>query len=769
MPRRLLLCLTLLWMAQSACVVAKDAPFDAKAADVRLVIDISGSMKQNDPGNLRVPAVELLCRLMPADSRAGIWTFGQSVNMLTKLQKVDDRWKQQAVGDSRSINSNGLFTNIGAVLEKASADLGDAKHRKHIILLTDGMVDINKDPAINQREWQRIANDVLPKLKAAGFTVHTIALSDNADTNLLNKLSLATNGAAVTAHTADELMKAFLQVFDTAAPAQQLPMIGNSFTVDNEVNELTALIFRADASAQLQLQAPDKTTFGAATAPQNVNWYRGDNYDLVTFNKPAQGTWTIEGGMAPSSRVTVVSDLDLQVKALPNNLFIGYTGELSAVMQEQGKTFINPEFLRLLTISSSLLHSPNEGEPKQVWNKDLSSDKPPVDGIFRTDLPNLDKPSVYTLTVLADGKTFKREYRQRIAVRARFETEVTQVSDSNYELTIKTFDDDLDRDTIQLVAYLENDKHQATSLDLQLTPIEFWRTDIQPPAPGEYWVKVEAKGKTRAGEPFHYQLAPEKIQHRMSAKVEPPPTPPVAAPAVPEPKPVPPEPVKPPEEPQTPLEIPMWAKALALLAGNVAILVGGFFLYKKFMGKKNGDAILDQFSDEKIAPPPPPSKPKAPPPPPLPMEDYDETEMQIPPVEEDEPPMEDLDPSDEEVDDFDAFGLNEPTPAPAPQAQRPEPVPEPESQSMTADEIDALRAPNSAAPAPKPTPAASPEDDMVKAMLRAQGLDLAEDEMDDAISGLIDQIDNSTKRNQQAGAAPPDFDNFDDFGLDDSK
>ena len=56
------------------------------------------------------------------------------------------------------------------------------------ILLTDGMVDIDKDPEKNRAEWRRIVDDLMPKLKDAGVRVHTIALSKNADKDLMDRL-----------------------------------------------------------------------------------------------------------------------------------------------------------------------------------------------------------------------------------------------------------------------------------------------------------------------------------------------------------------------------------------------------------------------------------------------------------------------------------------------------------------------------------------------------------------------------------------------------
>ena len=55
-------------------------PIDAhadKESDFRVLVDVSGSMKQSDPNDMRQPAVDLLIRLAPEKSLMGIWTFGQ--------------------------------------------------------------------------------------------------------------------------------------------------------------------------------------------------------------------------------------------------------------------------------------------------------------------------------------------------------------------------------------------------------------------------------------------------------------------------------------------------------------------------------------------------------------------------------------------------------------------------------------------------------------------------------------------------------------------
>ena len=138
----------------------------AKPSDVRMVIDISGSMKKNDPQNLRQPALEMLVKLLPKESKAGVWTFGQYVNMLVPHGVIDRNWVAKAESSAQQIRSIAQFTNIGEALEKAAYDhkYTNDKYQKHIILLTDGMVDINRNSSLNQKERQRILDQVLPIL-----------------------------------------------------------------------------------------------------------------------------------------------------------------------------------------------------------------------------------------------------------------------------------------------------------------------------------------------------------------------------------------------------------------------------------------------------------------------------------------------------------------------------------------------------------------------------------------------------------------------------
>src|SRR3569623_3062420 len=91
------------------------------AKDIRVLIDISGSMKHNAPHNLRAPALRLLTGLLPNGVHAGVWTYGQQDNMLVPHGTVDAAWNARAEQAGAKINSAGLSTNNEDALRKASA------------------------------------------------------------------------------------------------------------------------------------------------------------------------------------------------------------------------------------------------------------------------------------------------------------------------------------------------------------------------------------------------------------------------------------------------------------------------------------------------------------------------------------------------------------------------------------------------------------------------------------------------------------------------
>ena len=405
------LAVLLTWMLSPVQAQEGQAP-----RDIRVVVDISGSMKLNDPDNLRRPAVRLIAGLLPDGTRVGLWTFGRMVNMLVPHGPLDDAQRDALISGSNQINSIAQRTNIGGAIEKA-ADSWYAPERSlantHLILLSDGKVDISANQATNDRERDRVLEELVPGLAEQGVTIHTIALSAEADLDLLGAIADMTGGVARVADSADELSRIFADTLGQAVPANEVPLEDNRFTVDQGVEEFTALIFSDTPPEQreLTLVNPNGVSHGPASGSDRVRWAREAGYDLITVSEPVSGEWQVRGTPGEGSRVTVVSDLRLEVEPMPSRFRLGEEVNLRASFTEAGERIVDPDFLGVITVSLSMTT-----EDGRRGTRVLSEGEPPADGVYQDTIARLPEPGQYLLELEADSATFSRKFRKTLVL-----------------------------------------------------------------------------------------------------------------------------------------------------------------------------------------------------------------------------------------------------------------------------------------------------------------------------------------------------------------
>lgn len=391
--------LSLLW----AWMPAHSA--EPENTEIRILVDISGSMQQTDPNNLRIPAVNLLIELIPEGATAGIWTFGQYVNRLLPPATVNDQWRRQARLAAQQINSAGLFTNLPDALNDASIGLvANSAREQSVIMLTDGYVDM--PDGRNQHHKQRLIRDVLPKLVNSKTKVHSLALSNDVDKPLLQEISAATQGLYLEAHESSELMRAFLKAFDRTVPSEQVPLRDNGFNIDSSVTEFTALVFRG-ASGHTQLIAPSGKKYDSNAAQQlnNIRWHHDIGFELITIQAPEPGHWQVDAEQDPDNRVQVLSDLKLMVQGVPATLFAGTPVTMKTALTDHEQIVRTAEVLRntdfILTVAAP------DG---RVGRKVLSNKEHlPESGIYSEEFTRLDAEGEYQFTIEAVGKTFERK------------------------------------------------------------------------------------------------------------------------------------------------------------------------------------------------------------------------------------------------------------------------------------------------------------------------------------------------------------------------
>lgn len=480
-----------------------------KPADIRWLVDISGSMRRTDPDNLRRPALSLLVRLMPPESQAGVWTFGGEVDTLVRHGPADQGWKEQALSHMGDITSSALYTNIGAALEAAAFDLServevpDEAEPADIVLLTDGMVDVSPDDQVNVREQARILNELVPQLRAAGYRIHTLGLSDEADEALLRDIARASDGIFSRARSADDLMDSLLQIFQQMVPAQRLPIRDGQFLIDDSIEEFTVLVRREPGQPATRLVAPDESVYRASDDRPGLNWHHTDQYDLITLADPQRGRWEIDAQLQPYSRLTVISDLQLWVQPLPNNLAVGQPLELEFVLADRHGTLDDPDLLSLLDFGARFVGPNGEDLRAQRWYRE-----PPADGRYRMTLPAPRQPGDYRVELELDGQTFERLFSHQISVSSIFNVhKEKQRADGrvHWDLAINA-GAPLAEGSTSVVAHIRSSRGFSQVQALNAEDGGVWRLRVTPPERGSYRIGLQASGQLDDGGLFEEHL-----------------------------------------------------------------------------------------------------------------------------------------------------------------------------------------------------------------------------------------------------------------------
>ncbi len=596
-------CIVFCWF-----LVALVPPLAAEPVDdIRVLIDVSGSMKQNDPQNLRGSALRLLVGVLEKGSRAGVWTFGQYVNMRVPLGIVDDAWKLKAEKGAAKIHSRGLFTNIEAALEKATFDWKgvDPHYERSLILLTDGMVDVSKDERKSQASRRRILEKTLPRLRRAGIKVHTIALSKNADHALLKHLSLQTDGWNEQVEDADTLNRVFLRMFEKAAKPDGLPLEQNQFTVDASIEEMTLLIFRKGDTRPTRILRPDKSEFDQHTNPGNVRWHHEAAYDLVTVQRPRAGDWKLLADVDPDNRVMVVTNLKLKTTQLPSHINLGERFDFDVALLQDGKVITRKQFLDIIRVELNQ-NTGHKSHGEWILTDDGQGADPQAgDGHFTIELGDSLEAGQHEFVVLVDGMTFQREYQQRVMVYDKpVQVELQRIEEGDnlgVQITVVPNEGLVQLESLRLSALLIDSADESQSTTVPKTEQGWIATLDGLNHDVEYQVVIHVQGQNLRGNAIDQRLDPLAFNARVG-QIKVAPDKPLDNESVPEKGGA----MELQKEPSIEQEsdgardgdkgVNWWLVGAGLVVTNLLLLVGAFLIYRRIR-KKSVDIDLDPDPD----------------------------------------------------------------------------------------------------------------------------------------------------------------------------
>jgi uncharacterized protein (TIGR03503 family) len=493
---------------------------NANAVDIRVLIDVSGSMKDNDPQNLRKSALKLVSELLPLGVQSGIWLFAEQPEVLVPVGEVNDRWKKTALSQLKRIHSRGQRTDIEAALAALMVDWSntDPSVQKHIILLTDGLVDVavsHNDLAdeANAASRQRILQQQIQRLRQLQVKVDVIALSDQVDTELMQALTEQTNGWLEITKTAATLQQAFLRMLEQSAPPTTVPLENNQFVIDGQINEFTVLAFHnQEGAGAITLTKPDASIQTIAKHDRSISWSSEDGYDLVTCVNPEPGTWVLSGSIHPDNRVAILTDLDIASAPMPSTIIAIQPLTIGAWLTDHQRPIDRLDVLKIAQAQAILIAADDATQTYQS-SLTLNEDFFTYQGQFAA---NTLQPGIYHLDITVASPTFQRQLQKNIRVVATPMTIAYQVLDTapnqGLQATLTIDDDWVDLNSLFGHIQIKDDTDALVGLlniGAASEPTMIKQLPIK--QPGHYHVTARLQALLHNGELITLELPSEAI------------------------------------------------------------------------------------------------------------------------------------------------------------------------------------------------------------------------------------------------------------------
>lgn len=323
---------------------------------VSLVIDVSGSMAETDPGNLRKTAAEIFVDMLSPEDYVGIVSFSTDVTELARMQPVGDASSKQAIKDTLApiVGADGN-TNYQLALQKAEQQLDsytDQDIRKVIIFLTDGVPEPDyalREDAVFMAAYMDTLWQTTGQLGLKNYAVYALGFGTS-DPSILQRIATDTRGEAKFLGNSSEIAVNFFEALRILKNRQgfwneTVTISGETvlpFQVDEYTSQVTMVLAYDAAGIDIGVQ-----TENGLDGNGKVNIQKNENYTIITMNQAEQelaGDWELI--INGTGNLQLFGDKDLSLKSWllepkanaqlplyePIEVAVTVTGEMNANM-----------------------------------------------------------------------------------------------------------------------------------------------------------------------------------------------------------------------------------------------------------------------------------------------------------------------------------------------------------------------------------------------------------------------------------------------------
>ena len=214
-----------------------------------------------------------------------------------------------------------------------------------------------------------------------------------------------------------------------------IPLLDNRFRIDYGVKEITFIVKRKPQTPSVILVRPDGSKlYVGKVKPDEVGWLALPEHDLITLRNPMPGPWQAIGEVDPDNRVRILSDIRLDIAALPMQLYQGELIKLKSWLLINGQPPKDKYYLSDLGMTVKLQSFSDASQQRVVLDEVLGHyrddgkglDEVPGDGIMTAEVSLQDIPAGKYRAMFSTGN--------QVFVRARYQDILLYPSPFTYSL-----------------------------------------------------------------------------------------------------------------------------------------------------------------------------------------------------------------------------------------------------------------------------------------------------------------------------------------------
>ena len=314
-----------------------------------------------------------------------------------------------------------------------------------------------------------------------------------------------------------------------------IPLLDNRFRIDYGVKEITFIVKRKPGTPSVILVRPDGSKlYVGKVKPAEVGWLALPEHDLITLRNPMPGPWQAIGEVDPDNRVRILSDIRLDIAALPMQLYQGELVKLQAWLLINGQAPKDKYYLSDLGMTVKLQSFSDADKKEVVLDQVLGHylddgkglDEVPGDGTMTAEAVLQDIPGGKYRAMFSTGNQVffvRARYQDVLLYPYPFSYQLASPSDEvGAKLSLLIDSDELEPASVVIKgsvssnvgsSYAFSETASEPKFDIDLSAIK---------AVGQHEVKATLYGTTRLGRELKIELPVKTFN------IFPPPPPPVA-------------------------------------------------------------------------------------------------------------------------------------------------------------------------------------------------------------------------------------------------